>query len=269
MPRYLNGISIAALGRGNRRMLAPLRARHGAAKAEHAELVAALAGRRAKAREIKDPEARAKALAGLAGERPTHPTLVAIGCAVVAAVVGWPMLRGHHATALSVGLTMWVITALILGQKQPAAEDPAEEGTDGTAPPASPTAAETHTLTATLAAAEGSLLLTRLTAELASRHPRWEASTKATRALLAEAGIRVRDGVRTAAGNGPGIHQADAPPLPSPSAAATGEPVVANVAADQSANTNANNAPVTPSREGFTSQPDPDNPARTIITHAA
>lgn len=38
--------------------------------------------------------------------------------------------------------------------------------------------------------------------------------TKAARTLLAEAGIRVRSGVRTSAGNGPGVHADDIPPAP-------------------------------------------------------
>ncbi|WP_282695481.1 hypothetical protein [Streptomyces sp. CC208A] len=44
--------------------------------------------------------------------------------------------------------------------------------------------------------------------------------TKAVRALLSEAGIRVRSGVRTPAGNGPGVHGSDIP-APSP---ATSDP---------------------------------------------
>ncbi|MDI9836252.1 hypothetical protein [Streptomyces sp. KAU_LT] len=40
--------------------------------------------------------------------------------------------------------------------------------------------------------------------------------TRAVRELLDGAGIRVRAGVRTVAGNGPGVHTSDFPPLPSP-----------------------------------------------------
>lgn len=42
------------------------------------------------------------------------------------------------------------------------------------------------------------------------------ADTKAVRALLKESGIRVRSGVRTPAGNGPGVHRDDIPQAPPP-----------------------------------------------------
>ncbi|MFE0376246.1 hypothetical protein ACFW1M_11785 [Streptomyces inhibens] len=77
-------------------------------------------------------------------------------------------------------------------------------------------------------------LLTGLTAPL--RVP----DTKAVRALLAEHETPVREGVRTRAGNGPGVKREDLPPLPSP----IGEGSVGVVAAGESANTNANNTTV-------------------------
>ncbi|MGW2933958.1 hypothetical protein ACWDA7_19385 [Streptomyces sp. NPDC001156] len=43
--------------------------------------------------------------------------------------------------------------------------------------------------------------------------------TKVVRALLGEAGVRVRSGVRTVAGNGPGVHRDDLPALPLPRSA--------------------------------------------------
>lgn len=52
------------------------------------------------------------------------------------------------------------------------------------------------------------VLLTRLRDDLGV------ADTKAVRALLDEAGVRVRSGVRTRAGNGPGVHQEDIPAPP-------------------------------------------------------
>ncbi|MER6980554.1 hypothetical protein [Streptomyces carpinensis] len=64
------------------------------------------------------------------------------------------------------------------------------------------------------------------------------ADTRAVRRVLTEAGIRVRPGVRTAAGNGPGVHLSDFPARPSSPAPALGGAVVAG----QSANANANNA---------------------------
>ncbi|MGW4560082.1 hypothetical protein ACWEOV_41705 [Streptomyces sp. NPDC004365] len=43
--------------------------------------------------------------------------------------------------------------------------------------------------------------------------------TKVVRALLSEAGVPVRSGVRTVAGNGPGVHRDDLPPPPLPRSA--------------------------------------------------
>ncbi|MEU6342203.1 hypothetical protein ABZ883_14825 [Streptomyces sp. NPDC046977] len=75
-------------------------------------------------------------------------------------------------------------------------------------------------------------LLTLLAAELGA------ADTKAARELLAEAGIPVRAGVRTPAGNGPGVHRLD---LPSPD---SGRAPVGVVAAGEAPNANANNTSV-------------------------
>ncbi|WP_407553095.1 hypothetical protein QOM21_23940 [Streptomyces sp. Pv4-95] len=79
---------------------------------------------------------------------------------------------------------------------------------------------------------DNGVLLTGLTAPL--RVP----ATKAVRALLAEHDIPVREGVRTRAGNGPGVKREDLPPLPSP----IGEGPRGVVAAGEDANANANNA---------------------------
>jgi hypothetical protein len=61
--------------------------------------------------------------------------------------------------------------------------------------------------------------------------------TKAVRALLEEAGIPVRDGVRAPAGNGPGVHMADIPGDPSPVLAAPSGRCLCS----SGANANANN----------------------------
>ncbi|MEU0309763.1 hypothetical protein [Streptomyces cyaneofuscatus] len=87
------------------------------------------------------------------------------------------------------------------------------------------------------------VLLTRIRDQLLEEYPGYSWTTKDVRALLAEAGVRVRDGVRvTGVGNGPGVHREDIPaPLsPAPSAAPVGV-----VGAGQDANTNTNNATVT------------------------
>jgi len=71
--------------------------------------------------------------------------------------------------------------------------------------------------------------------------------TKAVRGLLKAAGIRVRDGVRAPAGNGPGVHQDDIP-APSPE----GDGSHGDGCCCRSGNnTNANNAPSGPVGEGL------------------
>jgi len=87
----------------------------------------------------------------------------------------------------------------------------------------------------------------------ALRQPLHAADTRAVRELLAAAGIRVRPGVRTADGNGPGVHRDD---LAAPSPAPADIPVDV-VAAGEDANTNANNVLRVESREGMTIINDP------------
>jgi hypothetical protein len=71
--------------------------------------------------------------------------------------------------------------------------------------------------------------------------------TKAVRALLAEAGIPVRPGVRTPAGNGPGVHRTDIPaPLP-----ADDDPQSNRCSCRSAANANANNDDQDTSGEGL------------------
>ncbi|MFH8577169.1 hypothetical protein [Streptomyces zaomyceticus] len=62
--------------------------------------------------------------------------------------------------------------------------------------------------------------------------------TRAVKRVLEEAGITTRQGVRTVAGNGPGVHRDDFPELPSSQESPQG----AGVVAGQAANANANNA---------------------------
>ncbi|WP_019548588.1 hypothetical protein [Streptomyces sulphureus] len=62
--------------------------------------------------------------------------------------------------------------------------------------------------------------------------------TRAVRRVLGECSITIRTGVRAEAGNGPGVHRDDVPPLPSPQ----GSPQGPGVVAGQTANANANNA---------------------------
>ncbi|MFF2043878.1 hypothetical protein ACFVVX_26000 [Kitasatospora sp. NPDC058170] len=199
------------------------------------------------------------------------------GAAALLLVVGgplvWSLARPWIQPGIGVLLGVWWIAALIHApahgktaptegredQEQPM---PAVEEEPTEAPRASvPTPVEAHSLAASLTASGSSVLLTRLAADLGAARPSWTGSTKAVRALLSEAGVPVREGVRTPDGNGPGVHHQDVPPLPSPSET----PVVANVGPGQSANANANNAREWSTREGFVMRADPDNPARTII----
>lgn len=268
MRNLLEGISLDAIGRGNRRMLAPLKARHAERRAEYAENLGDWKAKRAKAREIKDPAKRTEALEALKEERPTHPGLVAIGCAVVGGIVLWPVLHGWHTVAVTGGATLWTLAALVAGQKpteqagsEDQAEQPAPVDDQTAADPPAPTAADVHRLVAAVTASGTSVLLSRITALIAARHPHQKWSTGDVRPLLAEAGIAVRAGVRTPDGNGPGVHHEDVPaPPPAPGTAPIGV-----VAQGQSANANANNAGPWTTEAGFVQQADPDNPARTIV----
>jgi hypothetical protein len=79
--------------------------------------------------------------------------------------------------------------------------------------------------------------------------------TKAVRALLDEAGIRVRAGVRTPAGNGPGVH-ADDIPTPSPTTSSPSQGGC--LCSSEAANANTNNGRVDIVQ-------DPDNPHHWLV----
>ncbi|MEV6471587.1 hypothetical protein [Streptomyces sp. NPDC051657] len=87
------------------------------------------------------------------------------------------------------------------------------------------------------------VLLTRLSDQLQEEYPGHTWTTKHVRALLEDAGVRVREGVRvTGAGNGPGVHRDD---IPAPLSPAPSHPPVGVVGPGQNANTNTNNVRVT------------------------
>jgi len=113
------------------------------------------------------------------------------------------------------------------------------------------------------------VLLTTLSQHLQMPH------TRALREVLTGAGIRVRPGVRTAAGNGPGIHRADFPPPPPSPDPAPGDRCLPR----SGANANANNADSGP-QKGFRAdgtywpegrdyhfEPHPTNPHGTVIVY--
>ncbi len=93
----------------------------------------------------------------------------------------------------------------------------------------------------------------------ALRGPLHAADTKAVREVLTAANIRVREGVRTGRGNGPGVHRDDLPHASPELKAADGERCLPS----SSANTNANNTIRVQSREGMTIITDPADRHRT------
>ncbi|MFF3622348.1 hypothetical protein [Streptomyces sp. NPDC002467] len=75
--------------------------------------------------------------------------------------------------------------------------------------------------------------------------------TKAVRALLTAAEIPIRDGVRAAGKNGPGVHHDDVPPLPAPEQG----PALGGCLCSSGANTNANNGRPEGAGEGLCVEP--------------
>lgn len=131
----------------------------------------------------------------------------------------------------------------------PAIAEPDEEDDE----PASPDPQDVADLVRDLIGDDRGVLLTAL------RQPLHAADTRAVKELLASASISVRLGVRTRAGNGPGVHRDDLPAVAPPPA----DPSPDDVAAGQPANTNANNTLRVESREGMTIINDPADRHRT------
>ncbi|MFD8708165.1 hypothetical protein ACFV1W_37240 [Kitasatospora sp. NPDC059648] len=212
-----------------------------------------------------------------------------VGAAALMLIVGgplvWTLARPLIEPGIGLVIGVWWIAALIhapapgkkaVEEKEKAEQGPVEDVAQQPLPtpdeasaeapvetPAatSPTPADACRAVALLGAAGTHVALTAVTAHLAAEHPSWERSGKATKALLTQAGIRYRAGVKVDGISVPGIHRDDMPPLPSPHGSAPGSVVVAG----QSNNNNHNNAQEWSTREGFVMRADPDNPARTII----
>ncbi|QKW06980.1 hypothetical protein HUT18_11790 [Streptomyces sp. NA04227] len=131
------------------------------------------------------------------------------------------------------------------------ADDPAEESTEGADEKSTEGADETpagpsrndviHALHRLVGEGRG-VLLTTLRQHLSL------ADTRAVRRVLGEAHIAIRTGVRAEAGNGPGVHRDDFPPLPP----TQGSPQGSGVVAGESANANANNATNAPEEGAHT-----------------
>jgi hypothetical protein len=145
--------------------------------------------------------------------------------------------------AIPAGAAAWCVTAWCMAPAT--ADEPSDEPTEHQ--PAEPDPQDVEDLVRDLIGDDRGVLLTAL------RQPLHAADTRAVRELLDAAGIRVRPGVRTAGGNGPGVHRDD---LTAPSPAPAGIPVGV-VAAGEDANTNTNNALRVESREGMTIINDP------------
>ncbi|MFJ2579985.1 hypothetical protein [Kitasatospora aureofaciens] len=276
MREIFEGVSLPAFARGNRRIIAAVKARTSTPEPDpcghpdhkknptHAEHCPS------------HPAPKTSAPA----EDAEHPFLTwakRIGGTVGALVLLWPIVGKWVPTVAGGSLALWVIAALIAGQADPAAE-PATDGDDQAddddqpeegskdepdqAPAATvPTPADARRAVAVLGADGNHVALTAVAAHLAAAHPLWKRSGKAVRALLREAGVEFRGGVRVEGVSVPGIHHDDVPPLPSPSESAPDRVVVAG----RSNNNNANNADEWVSREGFVMQAHPDDPTRTIV----
>ncbi|MFB7672919.1 hypothetical protein ACFC26_16075 [Kitasatospora purpeofusca] len=212
----------------------------------------------------------------------------AAGAGALLLIIGGPLVWSLARPLIGPGIGLligaWWIAALIHAPSAKKADSDASERTPQTSPndapetpvqtpdqeptpapsvTADPTPVDAHHAVALLGAAGAHVALTAVAAHLAVEHPRWERSGKAVKALLREAGIRYRDGVRVDGVSVPGIHHDDVPPLPSPSNSAPAPVVVAG----QSNNNNHNNTESWPTREGFVMRADPDNAARTIVVH--
>ncbi|MGW6459101.1 hypothetical protein ACWF94_24795 [Streptomyces sp. NPDC055078] len=175
-------------------------------------------------------------------------------------------------TRIVVILAVWWLTgAIALGlradrtQPQPEPDAvPEPEGEQQPAPAAEarpePTRDEVAALLHSLLGETGGVHLKTLAEHL----PAGPWKTAQVRALLGRHGIRVRAGVRAPGADGrEGVHRADVPPHPSPSAGAA---PVAVVVPGQSNNNNADDAPTVERREGMSIIRDPaDRVRRTLL----
>lgn len=156
---------------------------------------------------------------------------------VVCWIVGGVALAERR--ALWVMLAAWCLTAWIAG-RDTTAEDQQHKGDEEEQPAPGP--AEMADIVRELGHGTG-VLLTGLRDQLLEEYEGRGWTTKDVRALLAEAGVRVREGVRVSGvGNGPGVHRED---VPAPLSPPLPHPPVGVVAAGQDANANTNNVTVT------------------------
>lgn len=161
---------------------------------------------------------------------------------VVCWIVGGVALAERR--ALWVMLAAWCLTAWVAGRSD---EDAAAEEQAEGEEQLGPDAADMADIVRELGTGTG-VLLTGLRDQLLEEYEGRGWTTKDVRALLAEAGVRVREGVRvTGVGNGPGVHRDD---IPRPLSPTTPPGPVGVVAAGHDANTNTNNVVVTRDHSG-------------------
>lgn len=151
------------------------------------------------------------------------------------------------------GLLAWCAAAWAQAPEDEPEEEPVEDSEPVEEEPVEPDRADVADVVRDVLGTDRGALLTAL------RGPLGVADTRAVRECLDAAGIPIRAGVRTAAGNGPGVHRAD---VPTPRLASPDAPVGV-VAAGEDANANANNRPTVQAREGMTIITDPADSHRT------
>lgn len=170
------------------------------------------------------------------------------------ALARWVILALATAIATSAAaLHPWLASVIgvavglvLVAARRRAANADDEEQVEDEEPPG-PDAADMADIVRELGTGTG-VLLTGLRNQLLEEYQGRGWTTKDVRALLAEAGVRVREGVRVSGvGNGPGVHRED---VPAPLSPIPSGPPVGVVAAGQDANTNANNVTVTRSANG-------------------
>jgi hypothetical protein len=148
----------------------------------------------------------------------------------------------------------WMLTAWCIAAWMHAPTDDTEPTTElAGEEPAEPDPQDIADLIRDLIGDDRGILLTTLC------QPLQEPDTRAVKEVLQAAGIRWRPGVRTAGGNGPGVHRDDVPPPP-PDPEATG---VGSLTCTNGANANADNKLRVESREGMTIISDPADRHRT------
>lgn len=168
---------------------------------------------------------------------------VAVGVGVVACAVN------RYRTWIVWILLVWCAAAWMHAPAE--ADEPRDEPAGET--PTGPDPQDVLDLVRDLIGDDRGVLLTGL------RQPFRVADTRAVREVLAAADIRVREGVRTGRGNGPGVHRDDVPPVSPTLDPPSGRPVVAG----EATNNNTTNTLRVQSREGMTIINDPADRHRT------